>query len=176
LTELSAAAEAAHLTAAFGLVLETQLAGDRAAWVTTARSAFFPPDAAEGGVDLDALVVARVSEPRRLGRAADHLVRSGGFGLVVIDLAGEPRGDRLLPTPLLTRLLGLAREHDVAVLVLTHKAADAPSLHSLISLRVEARSHLQGDQSQLAILALKDKRGGPGWTHVEHCRGPAGLR
>ena len=40
----------------------------------------------DGGIDLDALPVVRVPDARAAGRAADHLVRSGGFGLVVIDL------------------------------------------------------------------------------------------
>lgn len=41
--ELSGQQSTAHLTAAFGLVLDAQLCGDRAAWVTFEQSAFFPP-------------------------------------------------------------------------------------------------------------------------------------
>src|SRR5262245_11765274 len=108
LVELSASAQAAHLTAAVALVLEAQLRGDRAAWVTLASSACFPPDVVEGGVELDALPVVRVADARRAGRAADHLTRSGGFGLVVVDLSDAARAE--LPAPLLTRLLGLARQ------------------------------------------------------------------
>jgi recombination protein RecA len=174
LVELSAGPEAAHLSAAFGLVLEAQLCGDRAAWVTLEESSFFPPDAGEGGIDLDALPVVRVADARTAGRAADHLVRSGGFGLVVVDLASD-RG-RLLPVPLLARLLGLARQHNAAVLILTKKTRETPSLHSLISLRAEARWRLREGRYELCVRVLKDKRGGPGWTHVETCRGPAGLR
>lgn len=171
LVELSAGAAAAPLSAALGLVRQTQLTGDRAAWVGLEPSAFYPPDAAEGGVDLEALPVVRVPDARLAGRAADHLVRSGGFGLVVIDL-----GTGTLPVPLLVRLLGLARQHDAAVLLLTKKPHETPSLHSLISLRAEARHHARGDRYELAVRVLKDKRSGPGWTHVEICRGPAGLR
>jgi recombination protein RecA len=171
LVELSASADAAQLTAAFGLVLEAQLGGDRAAWVMLEPSSFFPPDAAEGGIDLDALPVVRVPDAHRAGRAADHLVRSGGFGLVVLDLGSE-----VLPVAVLTRLLGLARQQDVTVLLLTKKAHDRPSLHSLISLRAEARCERRDGRDTLCIRVLKDKRGGPGWTHVETCRGPAGLR
>src|SRR5262245_15935320 len=79
LIELSASVQAAHLTAAFGLVLEAQLRGDRAAWVTLESSSFFPPDVVEGGVDLEALPVVRVPDARLAGRAADHLTRSGAF-------------------------------------------------------------------------------------------------
>ncbi len=180
LVELSAGAEAAHLTAAFGLVIEAQLRGDRAAWVTLEHSAFFPPDVVEGGLDLDALTVVRVPSVRVAGRAADHLVRSGGFGLVVIDLASgraeAASSEAALPVPLLTRLLGLARQQDAAVLLLTRKSHETASLNSLISLRAEARWRVRDGRYELCVRVLKDKRSGPGWTHVEMCRGPAGLR
>jgi recombination protein RecA len=185
LVEISAGTAAAPLTAAFGLVLDTQLGGDRAAWVTLTDSTFYPPDVLDVGVDLDALPIVRVLDARMAGRAADHLVRSGGFGLVVVDLstareAGAPARADLVPVPLLTRLLGLARQHDVAVLLLTKKSSGTPSLHSLISLRAEACRCRSGDgRFEVSIRVLKDKRGGllrRGWTHVEMCRGPAGLR
>ena len=141
---MSGSADAASLTAAFGLVLDAQLSGDRAAWVSLAGTSFFPPDVMDGGIDLDALPVVRVPDARAAGRAADHLVRSGGFGLVVIDLVVVAKGDftsnaraAAIPIPLLTRLLGLARAHEAAVVILTKKSHDAPSLNSLISLRAE---------------------------------------
>jgi recombination protein RecA len=163
-------------------VLEAQLAGDRAAWVMLPDSSFFPPDVADGGIDLAALPVVRVPDARTAGRAADHLLRSGGFGLVVIDLIGvkKPAAGKspdLFPVPLLSRLLGLARAHDAVVVMLTRKAHDAPSLHSLVSLRVETRrSSAAPGRYEVRVRAIKDKRAGPGWTHGETCRGPAGLR
>jgi recombination protein RecA len=190
LVELSGSQSAARLSAAFGLVLEAQLRADRAAWVTLKCSSFFPPDVADGGVDLEALPIVRVPDARAAGRAADHLVRSNAFGLVVLDLSSgplhaghtrrRPREDDhwpvTLPMPLLTRLLGLARAHDVAMLILTRKSSDAPSLNSLISLRAEAQWAGDDGQYEVRICVLKDKRGGPGWTHLEACRGPAGVR
>src|SRR5216684_6749231 len=110
LVELSGQLSTAHLTAAFGLVLETQLCGDRAAWVTFEESAFFPPDVAAGGVDVESLPVVRIGNALAAGRAAEHLVRCGGFGLVVIDLssgAGDAHARTtaaVFPVPLLTRL------------------------------------------------------------------------
>jgi len=83
LVELSGQQAAARLTAAFGLVLEAQICGDRAAWVTCGQGTFFPPDVAAGGVDVESLPVVRIDHTRAAGRAAEHLVRSGGFGLVV---------------------------------------------------------------------------------------------
>ena len=185
LVELSAGDQSAHLTAAFGLVLDAQLSGESAAWVTLEHSSFFPPDVADGGIDLDALPVVRVPDVRMAGRAADHLVQSGGFGLVVIDISGI-RGERKtertrstdkISAPLLTRLMGQARQRNVAVLFLTKKSSESPALHSLISLRVEARWERRAEsQYELSVRPLKDKRSSQPWTHVEMCRGPAGLR
>jgi recombination protein RecA len=187
LVELSGQQSAAYLTAAFGLVLDAQLCGDRAAWITFEQSAFFPPDVAAGGVDVESLPVVRVGNALAAGRAAEHLVRSGGFGLVVIDLsshalsshAGDAHPEKppaALPVPLLTRLLGLARTHHAAVLILTKKSPDAASLNSLISLRAGAQWYAHDGGYDVRVRVLKDKRRAPGWEHVEACRGSVGMR
>ena len=172
IVEVSASGAAAPLTAAFGLVIETQRNAEAAAWITFHDSSFFPPDAAETGVDLEALAVVRVPDARAAGRAADQLVRSAGFGLVVIDL-----GKQALAAPLLTRLMGLAQKHDTVVVLLTEKPASAASTSSLVSLRAEAhRTFNEDGRGRVEIRVLKDKRQGPGGGRIEVCRGPAGLR
>ncbi|MEK7879367.1 MAG: recombinase A [candidate division NC10 bacterium] len=172
LTEVSGAGVTAALTLAFGLVLEAQRQGEPVAWITPAESSFYPPDAAEGGVDLDALVIVRVHEARAVARVADRLLRSGGFGLIALDLGAAP-----IPMPLQARLAGLAQKHHTALVCLTEKASTAPSLGSLISLRVHAqRARLAEDRFECRLTVLKDKRRGPTWAHAEVCRGPAGLR
>jgi hypothetical protein len=104
--------------------------------------------------------------------AAARLVHSGGFGLVVLDLTATQR----LPDALLGRLVREAQRHEALVLCLTRKAASAPSLGSLISLRVEAsRKKLGTDRFQCIVKALKDKRHGAGWTHEEVLHGAPGL-
>ncbi len=172
LTEVSGAGVTAALTLAFGLVLEAQRQGEPVAWITPAESSFYPPDAADGGVDLDALVIVRVHEARAVARVADRLLRSGGFGLIALDLGAAP-----IPMPLQARLAGLAQKHHTALVCLTEKASTAPSLGSLISLRVHAqRARLSEDRFECRLTVLKDKRRGPTWAHAEICRGPAGLR
>jgi recombination protein RecA len=173
LVELSGAGATATLTLAFTLVLDAQQRGDPAAWITTTAEGFYPPDVAEGGVDLDALVVVRVPDARAVARAADRLARSGAFGVIVLDLGAAAE----IPTPLQARLAGLAETHHTALVCLTAKGPEAPSLGSLVSLRVHAqRKRIAGRRCSLELIVLKDKRAGPTWGYREVCRGPAGLR
>lgn len=172
LAELSSTRAGAQLTFAIGLVREAQLTGETAAWIGPRTSSFFPPDAHGAGVDLNALPIVRLPSAQEMGRAADQLLRSGAFGLLCLDLGLDRLAD-----PLLTRLLGLAQKHAAAVLFLTEKPSDAPSLSSLISLRAEVqRTRREAGRFVCELRALKDKRRSPGWTFSEEADGPAGLR
>ena len=180
LVEISGHRAAANLTVAFGLVREAQEKDEPVAWVTLARSTFFPPDAVESGIDLDPLAVVRVRDARAACRATVELTRSGGFGLVVLDLGPEAIGESLekkrsrIAVPFITKLVGLAQKSSTAVVVLTEKTRDSSSLSSLVSLRCEARRLTGGSEVEIEI--LKDKRRGPGRRYREVCSAPAGLR
>lgn len=217
LAEVSSGPRTSALTLALRLVVEAQKLDEPVAWVTGRASCFFPPDARATGIDLDALAViwtpAAPRCPRRArypgrhdpgghssGRndltayAADLLVRSGGFGLVVLDLGRNID----LPMAMQTRLAGLARKHQTAILCLTEKASDERSLGALVSLRVEAtRTEKIGDRFRCGVRMLKDKQpngtsggassgnfeergGGAVWrpgdlVWEEACRAPDGL-
>ena len=173
LCELSAGQDGALLSAAIGLVVDAQQDGEPVAWVSATRAVFFPPDAAACGVDLAALVVVQAKDAPMAGRAADVLLRSGAFGLVVLDLGTSAA----MPTPLQGRLVQLALKHDAALLCLTGKQPDEASLGSLVSLRGQAvrRRSRDGRRFTCRITALKDKRRGPGWTWQEVRHGPEGL-
>jgi recombination protein RecA len=171
--EVSADQAGAALTLAFRLVLEAQKEGDPVAWITGRVSTFFPPDAAETGVDLSALAVIWAPEAIAAARAAEHLLRSGSFGLVILDLGAKAH----LPLHAQSRLAGQARQHAAVLLCLTEKERNRPSLGSLVSVRVHAaRRARAGDRFRCEAQVLKDKRRGPGWGRVEVCRGPDGLR
>ncbi|MEO1483039.1 MAG: recombinase A [Myxococcota bacterium] len=185
LTEISAHAGGSVLTVATGLVLSAQSDNEPVAWVTHPDRLFFPPDLAASGVDLDALVVIRIgreshsksssgrSNSASLARAADKLLRSGAFGLVIVDL-GQ---DDVISQALQSRLVGLAQKHDSAVVLLTQKSAQHGSVGSLVSLRAQAkRIRLGVGRFACELEVVKDKRRGPGWTHREPCCGPMGLR
>jgi len=175
LVELSARGATATLTAAIDLVIEAQQAAEPVAWVTLGNATLYPPDAAASGVDLAALAVVRVQGTTAAARAAERLLRSGGFGLIVLDLGGV--GAVEVPIAHQGRLITLAQAHDAAVVCITEKPHEAPSIGSLVSLRAEAlRLHAPepGDY-HVTLRVLKDKRRGPGWTRTVQRRGPPGL-
>ena len=107
LLEISGSRVTASLTFAFGLVLEAQQRGELVGWSTPSENSFYPPDAAERGVDLDSLVVVRVPDLYAVPRAGEKLLRSGAFGLVVLDI-----GTVRIPMPLQARLAGLEHSPD----------------------------------------------------------------
>jgi recombination protein RecA len=171
LVEISSCGAAATLTFAFGLVLEAQRQSEIVGWVTSERSFFYPPDAAQTGIDLAALAVVRVPGAESIPRAGEKLLRSSSFGLVILDLRATD-----IPMPLQTRMMGLAHRHCTALVCLTEKDSKTLSLSSLVSLRVHAERE-RGDDGlfKCRLRVLKDKRRGPTWAHAEVCRGAAGL-
>jgi recombination protein RecA len=169
--EISGGAASASLTLTFTLVREAQELGEPVAWVTLAERSFYPPDAARGGTDLAALVVVRLARADSIARAGEKLLRSGGFGVIVLDL-----GTADIPMPLQTRLTGLAHHHHTALICLTEKNHGAFSLGSLVSLRAHAeKKRLDRNCFACALRVLKDKRRGPTWNYEELYTGPAGL-
>ncbi|MBI2368067.1 MAG: recombinase A [Deltaproteobacteria bacterium] len=171
LVEISGAGASAALTIAFGLVLQAQKRGEPVGWVASTANFFYPPDVAENGIDLSALVVVRMSGAASIPRAGEKLLRSGGFGLVVLNL-----GVADIPVPLQTRLTGLAHRHHTALACLTEKERRVFSLGSLVSLRAHAeKKRIAESRFACALRVLKDKRRGPTWSHEEFYSGPAGL-
>jgi recombination protein RecA len=169
--EISSWAAPAALTIVFGLVREAQAQKEPVGWITSAENFFYPPDAAQVGIDLAALAVIRLSRSDGIPRAGEKLLRSGGFGVVVLDLGG---GD--IPMPLQSRLTGLAHHHHSALICLTAKRSAALSIGSLVSLRGHAaRRYTKENGFACTLNVLKDKRRGPTWTHEVFCSGPAGL-
>lgn len=194
LTEVSAQGAGALLTMGVELVLDAQREEEPVAWIVVGEhSAFFAPDLARAGVDLDALAVVRAPDAQRAARAATRLGRSGAFGLILLDLSRaaaadprlEPRGwldgpdDEALrvPTALMARLVGLAQGHELAVVFLTRKPPGRPSLDALVSLRARAvrEGPLGAGRFACRLLVEKDKRRGPGWSHENRYEGPPGL-
>lgn len=147
----------ARLTLAFLLVRQAQQQGEPALWVAAGAGDFFPPDAAAAGVRLDWLPVVRAGDLTAGLRAAELGLRSGAFGLVVVDAGDDPGGaedggavfssparehgpwsSAVLPLPVQARLLGLAQQHGAAVVLLTASARRLTAQGSLCSLGLQS--------------------------------------
>ena len=172
LVELSGAPGAPFLSLACSLLRQAQDRGDLAVWVSAREDSFYPPDLAAAGVNLRALAVVRLADSPSAGRAADWLLRTGAFALVVLDLGRDPE----LAVGLQGRLAQLARRRSTAVLVLTEKTREAPSLSSLVAVRAEAlRRRGPEGRFRCGVRFLKHKRRAPGGQHAEVFLGPPGL-
>src|SRR3954447_512163 len=69
LVELSARGATATLTAAIEIVAEAQEQAEPVAWLTLQTGTFYPPDLADSGIDLSALVVVRAPDATAAARA-----------------------------------------------------------------------------------------------------------
>lgn len=174
LVELTGDGGTANVAACVRVIVEAQERGEPAAWICGSSETFFPPDLADSGVDLDALVVVEVPDAQKVARAAEVLLSSGAFGLVILDLTefGEAA---TFPDRVMGRLVKKAQHHDAAVVCITERSEDASSLGSVISLRACAQRLCSDDAFSMRIAALKDKQRGPGWTHEIAVVAPPGL-
>jgi recombination protein RecA len=160
LVELSGRAPG-KLSAVVRLIARAQAEQEPVAWVGLRDGAcFYPPDFARAGVDLAALAVVRLSDsegPHAVVRAAEVLLRSGAFGLVIIDLAhGVPKGELSWQA----RLSGLLRRHDARAVVLTESSREQSSLGPLVSMRIEPRWREVGRRVVIEQTLLKSRLGG----------------
>lgn len=175
LIELGAEARSARTSAAVSLVIHAQRAGEPVVWIEPEDGSLYPPDLAACGVDLSTLIVVRI--PSRAGthglaRAAELLLRSGAFGLVVIDLTwGVPRGDAWQG-----RIAALAKKHASRVVILRESSDRSASLGPMISMRVRAtREKRAPGRYALAYRVLKDKTGLTGDPSPDARRAPTGV-
>lgn len=90
LTELTGARSSGRMTLALSALASTQRAGELVA-VVDAADAFDPPSAHAAGVVLPRLLWVRPPGQSAALQAADRVLDAGGFGLVVLYLAGVAR-------------------------------------------------------------------------------------
>lgn len=173
----------AGLTAAARLIHEAQAKGEPAAWIAAGDSLFYAPDLHDCGVDLEALPIARVDGLLEGARVTEHLLRSGAFGLIVLDRgdAGTGRGSRPAGRASLSRaaevrLAALCRHHHAVLLLLGRRPDNASPIFSFATVRAEGSIRRAAfDRFTLRLHILKDKRRGTRWNAEEARRGPDGL-
>jgi hypothetical protein len=176
LIEIASHPSGAQMTIAVACLREAQAQGEPAAWVQPAGGSLYPPDLADNGIDLDALIIVNV--PARAGahgltKAAEVLLRSGGFGMVVIDTLTIPLS---MDAAWQGRLLGLAREHGCWLLLLSDGTQRAGSLGPLVSVCLQPqRRRVQRGRFAIEPRIRKDKSGSLCSPAEELRRGPWGL-
>jgi len=175
-------------TALAARVLAVATAGGLAAVV---GEGLFPPSLAAAGVRLDRLVLVPVREPIAAARAADILLRSGVFGVVVMPALASGRRAAAGGAAMWTRLASLAHRANAVLIALGDEASS--ELRYFASLRIETaieRVRWNGPSGHLCELAgydvravvRKHKRAAPGGIAHITCVGfesrphPAALR
>ena len=176
LIELESDAAGGALTATSILIRKVQEKQQDAVWISATKTLFFPPDFASNGLDLDRLPIVRTTSATSAAHAADHLLRSEAFRLLVLDLADHT--DISLAQQ--GRIVQLAGKKNAIVLFLTdrntRRRAEGGSFGSLVSLHgVASHTQKESDRFRLSVRVTKDKRNGPGWMWQEVCHGPVGL-
>jgi len=165
--EVSEAGSFGALSALTGLMVQVQALGEQIAWIETGTSLFYPPDLVYRGLDVGAISVVLAPHPPGGLVAADWLLRSGAFGLVVLDWAGGGIDDSDLG-----RLGRLAEDKGSATVFLTRKKASDPALATLVSLRGTVDL---GPEGETVWAVVKDKRSGPPSEQRSRFDGPSGL-
>jgi hypothetical protein len=181
-TELDLSGRLAHIrglgTTTLASLLAARMHARRlpVAWISATVDTVYPPDLAANGVDLDSLVFVFAGDAVQAARAAEHLLRSAAFALIVIDL--EEGAD--IPDGAQGRLVRLARGSEAGVLCITH--GEELLRGSMISLRARisrvpaARGRTSGGRYRVRVRITRDKHGGPGARSGEVCNAPAGMR
>lgn len=156
ISELTGGGAVSRTTLAISLVATAQSQGETCAWVQSVHSPnLFAPDLEQAGVDLEALPIVRVPAlMREVLKASELLLRSGGFGVVVVDLS---TASARVPMAALARLQGLAREHQARLVFLTPAAEEA--LGSPVSVRVRPERSRASAGFLVEPNLLRDKAG-----------------
>lgn len=148
---------------AFRYVWEAQASGTWPVWVSF-EGLPYVEDVERAGIDSASLVVVRPRDLRGALRAAEHVMRSGVCGLVVVDVGKTSQ----ISSGSMGRLLKLAQRTQTACLFLRSRQPRAMSLSPLVSLRVEISCDAQAgllrsmDPTWMPLEAsiVRDKRGG----------------
>lgn len=135
----------------------------------------YPPSLAAAGVNLERLMIVPVSEPIQIARAADIVVRSGAFTVVVIPTLPSGRGTGAATW---TRLASLAHRSNTLLVALGVEASS--ELRYFASVRLELAIERvrwngpSGPYGELAgydvrALVKKHKRAAPGANALISC-------
>jgi RecA/RadA recombinase len=135
--------------------------GELVAWLDPG-AAFDPVRAEATGLELTRVLWVRPRHAAQALEVADMLLESGGFPLMVLDLAGEPDPRLRLAPAAWPRLAGRLREEPTALLVRSPHSLVGALARTTLTLRSEP---LPGGDAPLAtrrvLVEVQRNRGGP---------------
>jgi RecA/RadA recombinase len=150
-TELVGAGSSGRTTLACALAAAVTSAGDLAACIDL-PDALDPAHASAAGIDLGRLLWVRPRDLRGALQAAEHVLDTGGFSLVLVDL-DDPRAPRpMVPAGAWVRLVRAVARSRSAVLILGARRAAG------------VEDHDRSSAGTFAALRLETERRGAGFT------------
>lgn len=147
------------------LVAEAQDQGEPVAWITDATSSVHPPDLAAGGIHLHSLAFLRIKDDAKRTsrlRAAELVLRSGAFALVVI----EAPSTHDLPARALSRLHAMARRYNTRV-VFRRCHHSKVSLGPLIGLKIHVGREVHDGQGERLFFRVQKNKAGQATSNTE---------
>lgn len=145
------------------LVAEAQNQGEPVAWITGTTSSVHPPDLAAGGIHLHSLAFLRIADDAKQTsrlRAAELVLRSGAFALVVIEApASSSAIAHDLPARALSRLHAMARRYNTRV-VFRRCHHSKVSLGPLIGLKIHVGREIHGSQGERLFFRVQKNKAG----------------
>ena len=150
------------------LILSAQTIGEPCAWVYATKSIFFPPDFDTLGVDLNALALIKVDSAQKAAYSAERLIKSGGFGCVVVDLPRES----WFSVALQKRIANYVRKERACVLYLIQSTEGEDYERLGSSTSIFAESAPLGDRTHRLRLRKKGRR----FECIKERDGTPGLR
>lgn len=166
----------ACISLAADLIRECQEGGEVCAWISPRSdeggSLFFPPDFARSGIDCNQLPILWAHSAADGFSIAEKLMRSRGFGMLVIDLTGV----RFPKSRGLGRLHRIARDSGCLMLCLTRRPPGHPSLDPMIFVHAHGASiAAEAGSWEVTVQIQKDKHHAPGSGVRRRYESPAGL-
>jgi hypothetical protein len=170
--EISGGASSGKSTLAFGMCRALLAQGKAVAWIDSTRR-WAPLAALEAGLPMEHLLVARVGDGMAALKAA-HLLLScrGAVAAVVVAL---PPGFAPADTNLV-KLQRLAGQGQVALVFLTERPPQVPSLSPTVALRLCVHRQWRGAAAVCVIEVARHKRGPNRVAVEEPAHGPDRLR
>lgn len=151
LTEIAGGPSSGKTALALTAIASITTKGAGLAAFIDGRDQLYPPAAAALGVDLERLLVVK-PPASGIARAAEILVRSRGFELIVVDLPAQHR----LARSVAHRLRTAAHQTRTALAVLCNRAGDVDAAHA----RLEVRAAGDLDAPATAVSVRKGSRTG----------------